>query len=166
MKQAESPGAGVKHSQTNSGLRVSLLRVRNTQQFERSPLALEKIEIKMENDDAIGYTVLIIVTCFIPTIIAHLRGHNSRSAIGSLNFLTVAGTIVSAVFSIVVIGLPLFGLASIFWFAALVWSLTGNTRHRDRRRARMDAREIALALARFRIVDRLAIAKAQSLSLS
>jgi hypothetical protein len=94
--------------------------------------------------EALLILLAVIVVVFCPTIIAVCRRHRSRLAIGVLNFLTSAGVIVlliagplgilGAMFSLVTIAMigPVLIIA---WFAALVWSCTGNVEPRRQPRS-------------------------------
>lgn len=56
----------------------------------------------------VEFFILLIVYLF-PAIIANCRKHNDENAIAIMNFFL--------------------GWTVVFWFWALIWSFTGNTRH-------------------------------------
>jgi hypothetical protein len=83
-------------------------------------------------DDSSGVHGLLSTILFInllPAIIAFARQHNSRIAI-------LISVVVLDIFSWFIITLP---LVAVFWFLCLIWSLTGNTKRRDRRNAALIA---------------------------
>lgn len=68
---------------------------------------------------------------FLPAIIAAAREHYNGLAI----FISII-LIDALAFTGIITGVTLV-LAGILWFICLIWSLTGNTRKRDERLARM-----------------------------
>jgi|SRR5215468_3060819 len=73
---------------------------------------------------AYDHLLLWLALAFLPTLIALARKHNSKLAIGMLNFLSVVLTLPLALFGGWIITM-------IAWFGALIWSLTGNTARRE-----------------------------------
>jgi hypothetical protein len=88
--------------------------------------------------------LMISVISFLPSIIAISRGHNSAMAIVVLNIINA----ILSIFGIVTIllGFAFFIPNALIWLICLIWSLTGNTKKRDKQRAEM-MRESMLSAA-------------------
>jgi hypothetical protein len=87
-----------------------------------------------------AYLVILLVLVFLPALIARGRRHNSTPAIAML-------VVVLGVLSIFVISWP---LVIIGWLVCFVWALTGNTRTRDEKQAKLNAEYFAREAQKYR----------------
>jgi hypothetical protein len=79
-------------------------------------------------------TFLVFLALFLPGIIAALRRHRSSIAIALMCFLSLLGVFIG--FFIL---WPLAFVSFLAWFAALIWSFTGNVKE-SRRDEQVDLR--------------------------
>ena len=91
----------------------------------------------------------LLAVNFLPWIIAAYRDHNAKLAIFWTLIITDCFTLLAVPATLIGgIGVLIGGLMVIVWFACLIWSLNGNTRRADRRRAELIAEAIAASQAR------------------
>lgn len=85
----------------------------------------------------------ILAVNFLPWIIAAYRDHNAKLAIFWTLIITDCFTLLAIPATVIGIGFLMAGPLIVVWFACLIWSLNGNTRRADKRRAELIAQPIA-----------------------
>ena len=86
----------------------------------------------------------ILAVNFLPWIIAAYRDHNAKLAIFWALIITDCFTLL-AIPTAIIGGLVMVGPLMVVWFACFIWSLNGNTRRLDKRRAELIADAIQMS---------------------
>jgi Na+/melibiose symporter-like transporter len=108
--------------------------------------------IHSSSDSGAPIFAILLVTCFLPTIIAWWRGHRAMLAILMMNLIGLGALLVGAVAgsAVVFAAFALIGFApsTVIMLIALIWALGPDTRLNERREAEGIASAIMTALAK------------------
>ena len=94
--------------------------------------------------------IILLASCFLPTIIAWWRGHRAKLAILVMNLIGLGALVVGAIAgsAVVFAAFALIGFApsTVIMLIALIWALGPDTRLNERREAEGIASAIMTAL--------------------
>jgi Na+/melibiose symporter-like transporter len=106
--------------------------------------------IHNSSDSGAPIFVILLATCFLPTIIAWWRGHRAKLAIFMMNLIGLGALIVGAVAgsAVVFAAFALVGFvpSTVIMLIAFIWALSPDTRRNEEHRAQITATAIAAAL--------------------